>query len=197
MILWFCDIPFSDSDFTLRLAVQFESEKKLSVRVLKPGTEVIGSIRKMYEMTNNMKKLNTNQQLLSSWRIWKLVGERELQNNWTETVIQKANGVMHCMEEWLWRPNLKKINNLILIEVLIKNNVIFHSEVSGKRFLGKELSFAPLVWHLPEMRWLECLLAWPIVSIFEVFFMRTWYLAFDEISCTSIHQWHKSYTWQA
>jgi len=49
------------------------------------------------------------------------------------------------MEEWLWRPNLKKINNLILIEVLIKNNVIFHSEVSGKRFLGKELSFAPLV----------------------------------------------------
>lgn len=46
------------------------------------------------------------------------------------------------------------------------------------------------------MRWLDGILVWPIVSTSEALCMRMWYLTFDEISGTSIHQWIICYTWQ-
>lgn len=45
------DIPSSDNDFTLRVAMQFGSEKKLNAKVLQLGAEVIGSMRKMCKIT--------------------------------------------------------------------------------------------------------------------------------------------------
>lgn len=51
-------ISFSNSDFTLRVALQFKNEKKLTARVLQLGMEVRGSMRNMYKITNNMKKVN-------------------------------------------------------------------------------------------------------------------------------------------